>query len=229
LGNGNTADLGIILGDIFPTPTITNTISYTGMNSTDSMTLNAPSGDITLDAILNINLNAPYITTNGGDIGNIYWMPFNLTNVVSDTYYYGMTGTWEKVTFASMTLPVQIFASGSPPPPYRIWKIDFAINQFNMSTQGDASYAMYVEIVDSASNTFTGTLFNINTPYTAYKLASNYSDGTNTPIENYVYTDFIDLLGCIGGACTINFYRYGSVTTGCSFKWVFTLSPTNSV
>ena len=216
----------------------TNTSVLTSTSNFPMVTLTATSIDLNGDSINltstasppnNINFNSTNLFTDAGDTGVYdYWLPFNLTNYkTGSSYTLATPNTWELVAFNTMNLPINIFATAGAN--YRNWKMDFAINQTNMTAQNDKDFAMYIEILDSNSTVFHGKLFNSLTPFTIWKNASGYNAVSPTKSENYILTDYIDFTNAVGGASTINLHRYGVASMSCDFTWVLTLSPTNLV
>jgi hypothetical protein len=174
-----------------------------------------------------IAVNAVDILNNYGG-GNYYTLPILFTNKTSSNYNYSNTGNWEKVFSNTINIPVEQLNLTNG---LTTWKMDFAINCWNMSNQSDKGYAMYIEIRDgSGSGTdYQGFLFNQNTPYTTWKNPSTYSSATVSSCENYVYTDYYDLSGAYGSPLDIRLWRYADNPCSCDFAWLFTLSKNNLV
>jgi len=219
--------------------TITDTsTSYSATLSSSQLTMNNPTYgtpiiiDATVPSIvvqenttIITTIKAPDITLNYSSTTQSFIMPVTFTNELKDSYDYNTPNNWQMVKSNTMTIPTEIFTQ---PNGFYFWKIDFAINCWNMSVQSDKGYAMYVEFLDSASTSFYSQVFNNSTPYTTYKNASNYSN-TVSQTENYVLTDYINFTGCSGSPLTINFYRYGDSGCTADFYWVLSLSRTNIV
>jgi hypothetical protein len=170
-----------------------------------------------------IDLNATDILSNAGS--GTYIMPIQFTNKFSSSYDYNSAGSWQMVRDNTMNLPNELLTVTGG---YNVWKMDFALNCYNMTTQSDKAYGMYVVFLDSASNPFQTWLFNNNTPYTTYKNSSSYGN-TSSQIENFVYTDYVDFSGASGSPITIQLWRYGDNTCQTDFNWLLTLSKTNLV
>ena len=175
----------------------------------------------------NTQLNSVDILSNVGAVGSppSFTLPINFTLIWERNYNYGTAGNWEMVRTTSMSLPIEYFTLTAG---YNAWKVDVAFNCWNMTIQDDKEYAMYLEFVDSGSNSYSGYCFNQNTPFTTHKNNSNYNS-TQTQIENYCWSDHIDFTGSTGGAFTVNLWRYGLSTMSCDFRAVITLSKTNLV
>ena len=173
-----------------------------------------------------IDLNAVDIISNCGG-GNYYTLPIQFTNKATGNYNYTLNNNWEMVYSTNMNIPLEelTLTNGRT-----TWKLDFAINCFNMTFQTDKAYAMYIEIrdVNGTGNDYTGFLFNQNTPYTTHKNASTYNNTTNN-VENYIYTDYIDLNGATGSPLEIRLWRYADNNMSCDFNWLLTLSKNNLV
>ena len=171
-----------------------------------------------------IDLNAVDIMSNCGS-SQLYTLPIQFTNKYSSNYNYGTSGTWFNVASNVMNMPSELFTltAGSTD-----WKVDFAINCWNMSNQSDKSYAMYVDILDSSNTPYYGFLFNQSTPFTTHKNDSTYGN-TNSHIENYIYTDYFSLNGASGSPFTINLWLFADNPISCDFNWLLTLSKTNLV
>jgi hypothetical protein len=174
-----------------------------------------------------IDINSVDIISNCGTSGNFYTLPILFTNKASGNYNYTNTSNWELVFATTMAIPVEQLNLTNG---LTTWKMDFAINCWNMSNQSDKAYAMYIEIRDgSGSGTdYQGFLFNQNTPYTTHKNISTYS-ATVTSCENYVYTDYYDFSGAYGSPLEIRLWRFGDNPCSCDFNWLFTLSKNNLV
>jgi hypothetical protein len=158
---------------------------------------------------------------------NYYTLPIQFTYKVNSNYTYNSPNTWEMVFAGSMGIPLEQLTLTNG---YTTWKMDFAINCWNMTNQSDKAYAMYIEIrdVNGTGNDYQGFLFNQNTPYTTRKNPSTYS-ATNTQIENYVYTDYYDFSGATGSPLEIRLWRYAENSMSCDFSWLVTLSKNNLV
>jgi hypothetical protein len=188
-----------------------------------SVSLQIPDRYISLNGT-NIALNGTNITSDLGGGGN-YILPCQLTNKYTGGYAYTNAGSWEMVRSYDMYIPIPQLTSG-----YTTWKMDFAINCWNMTNQDDKAYAMYIEIrdVNGGGSDYQGFLFNQTTPYTTHKNSSSYG-ATTSQIENYCYTDYIDLTGAYGSPLEIRLWRYADNTMTCDFSWLLTLSKTNIV
>jgi len=171
-----------------------------------------------------IDLNAVDILSNGGS-GSSYIMPIQFTNKFNNSYDYNSAGSWQMVRDNNMNLPNELLTLTGG---YNVWKMDFAINCYNMTTQSDKAYAMYIIFLDNVGTPFQTWAFNNSTPYTTYKNSSSYGN-TSSQIENFVYTDYVDFTGASGGPITIQLWRYGDNTCQTDFNWLLTLSKTNLV
>ena len=173
-----------------------------------------------------IQLNSVDITTNSGNTGNpVFSLPVQYTNSYSDSYNYSSPNNWQVVSINGFNIPSSQFTNTSTS---QIWKMDFAMNCNNMSIQDDKFYAMYIQILDSNSNSFEPNLFNHHTPFTTYKNPSQYSDTSNRS-ENYCWTDWIDMSGCQGSPLSINVWIYAGQPITADYAWSLTLSKTNIV
>jgi hypothetical protein len=185
-----------------------------------------------------IELNAVDIVSNiGTNAGSSYTLPIQFTNKASGSYSYppgsGSVNQWEMVYFNTMNIPLELLTTSG----YSTWKMDFAINCWNMTNQSDKAYAMYIEIRDvGTGNDYQGFLFNQNTPYTTYKNGSGYSYNSYSQIENYIYTDYFDFNNPISGSgppiatpLEIRLWRYADNNMTCDFNWLLTLSKNNLV
>jgi hypothetical protein len=170
-----------------------------------------------------IDLNATDILSNAGS--GTYVMPIQFTNKFSSSYDYNSGGSWQMVRDNKMNLPNELLTVTGG---YNVWKMDFALNCYNMTTQSDKAYAMYVVFLDNVGNPFQTWLFNNNTPYTTYKNSSSYGN-TSSQIENFVYTDYVDFSGATGSPITIQLWRFGDNNCQTDFNWLLTLSKTNLV
>ena len=171
-----------------------------------------------------IDINSVDILSNCGG-GNYYTLPILFTNKASGNYSYTTSGNWQMVFINTMNIPVEQLSLTNG---FNTWKMDFAINCWNMSNQSDKGYAMYIEIIDGSGADYQGFLFNQNTPYTTHKNSSTYSNTVNS-CENYVYTDYYDLTGAFGSPLDIRLWRYADNPCSCDFAWLFTLSKNNLV
>ena len=175
----------------------------------------------------NTQLNSVDILSNVGAVGSppSFTLPINFTLKWERNYAYTNVGNWEMVRDTSMTLPIEYFTLSAG---YTVWKVDVAFNCWNMTVQDDKEYAMYLEFIDSSSNSYSGFCFNLNTPFTTHKTTSTYN-ATQTQIENYCWSDHIDFTSSTGGAFTVNLWRYGVNTMSCDFRAIITLSKTNLI
>ena len=158
---------------------------------------------------------------------NYYTLPIQFTNKANSNYTYNNPNTWEMVFSANMNIPLEQLTLTNG---YTTWKMDFAINCWNMTKQTDKAYAMYIEVrdINGTGNDYTGFLFNKSTPFTTHKNASTYT-ATNSQIENYQYTDYFDFSGATGSPLEIRLWRYADNTMSCDFGWLVTLSKNNLV
>jgi hypothetical protein len=174
-----------------------------------------------------IQLNATDITTDCAGSGYEYILPIQFTNKATGNYIYNEPNNWQMVYSNNMNIPTQLFTQTNE---YNTWKMDFAINCWNMTDQTNTEYAMYIVIRDvyGSSNEYQGFLFNQVTPYTTNKNASTYT-ASNSQIENYIYTDYFDLSGVTGSPLEIRLLRYANTGMTCEFNWLLTLSKNNLV
>jgi hypothetical protein len=221
-------------GLVYNSSTSTTNISN---DSGQNIDINAGGGinliSNTSGIILNSNIGNKTIELNSVDIvsncntGVFYTLPIQFTNKSSSNYTYSNINNWEMVATSQMGIPLPLFTDTNG---YNVWKMDFAINCWNMTDQNNKAYAMYIEIrdVNGSGNDYTGFLFNQNTPYTTHKLNSTYNF-TNNNIENYIYTDYFDLSNATGSPLEIRLWRFADSGMSCDFNWLITLSKTNLV
>jgi len=156
-----------------------------------------------------------------------YILPIQFTNKTTGNYTLNNGNNWEMVASNTINIPLQLLTLTNG---YNVWKMDFAINCYNMTNQSDKAYAMYIEIrdVNGSSIDYQGFLFNQNIPFTTHKNNSTYT-ATNSQIENYCYTDYYDFTGATGSPLEIRLWRYADNPMSCDFSWLLTLSKTNLV
>ena len=214
------------------------TISDSGLSSTSSMTLNAPTSNLITNSIGMINnaglgdivFNSPNLNSNG------YAIPICFTTLqLGNNFNYDSGGqNFENVYHMDYNIPYQ-FISDSPLSGYtsNIWKIDFALNCYDCSTTGDNGVALYIEFNDQSSNIYTPFTYNLNTPYAVYQNSSTFS-GVHSNFQNFNWSDFVSFENMTGTGSdnlplSMALYWAGDSTTSNKFNLTLTLTKTNYI
>lgn len=170
-----------------------------------------------------IDLNCVDLFVNKQGSANMVLTP-TFTNLLGGGISFG-GGSWQIVASNTMNIPNDLLAETNG---MFDWKMEFFINCWNMSNQTDKATALYIEIVDNASNTSVGYSFNLNNPYTTHKNNSTYSN-TNNSVENYGWIDYYNFNNFTSSPLTINLWWYNDNGLSCDFRWNLHLSKTNVV
>jgi hypothetical protein len=204
--NGNTP-LDIISSNYI---TMTASNEYITITSDDDLTLTSANQG-------NINLNAPNINSYG------WALPICLNFFDQNSYNYGAGGQiLQDVYQVGFTVPNQFF-SDVPQSGYTAtrWQINYDLNQFNMSDNGDKGFAMYFELWDSNSNVYSPFLYNQLTPFCRWNNSAGFSNGTYSNFSSVNWCDYVDLGGLAGtfdGNLTLHLYVAGNNPFSSEFK-----------
>lgn len=205
--NGNSANVEInssngnsIMGDI------------TGVGNFTTLRIN--------DSHFNIDLDCINLTANNDS----YTYPICFTYRGSGNANYSTPSAFQDIFHQNINFPSFVMSPDTLPQ-YATWKIEFALNCFNMIDQSNKELAIYFELEDTNSAIYTPFLFNNGTPYTNHKNGSTYP---GTPAsENYTWSDYVDLNG-VNGAVPLLFRLYWYAQSVNSFDFLLVVSFTKT-
>jgi hypothetical protein len=218
IGNLNiesTDNLLLNLNNVSKVELTPNDLTLTGnglngiiLNSTENITLNAPSGVI--------SINTGNLFDGGGFMWNSYPMGITFFNNWNGSFNYTNARKWEIVTSNTIKFPSQFL--------YGTWAVSFSINCWNVgSSTNDRSLAMFFNFIDGNSMQIDGFNYHIETPYAQWFNNSEYTKTSQNPLS-ITYTNYFDFTRAVNNLqLQINWYGDNNQSQEFNVSTTFTL------